>query len=96
MKALEKDRNPSLRDGLVLRADIERHLDNLPVEAGPPGAAYRLRKFAYRNREAVAAAAVLVVVLTLGLLGTTRGSCARVPRRSATAASAPRCRTCSR
>jgi hypothetical protein len=45
---------------VLLVADLRRHLNHEPVEAGPPSASYRLRKFARRNRElatpAVAAA----------------------------------------
>src|SRR5262249_49715566 len=41
--------------------DIQRHLENQPVSAGRPGAAYRLRKLIRRRRVAFAAAAVLVL-----------------------------------
>ena len=37
-------------------ADIERYLADEPVEACPPGAGYRLRKFARKHRAALATA----------------------------------------
>ena len=46
MKALEKDRNRRYESASAFAADIERYLANEPVEACPPSAAYRLRKFA--------------------------------------------------
>jgi eukaryotic-like serine/threonine-protein kinase len=62
---LEKDR--VRRDATVaeLAADVRRHLANEPGLASPPSAAYRLRKFAQRNRVAVTAATVLIAVLAL-------------------------------
>ena len=50
MKALEKDRNRRYETASGFAADIERHLHDEPVEAGPPSAAYRFRKFAKRNK----------------------------------------------
>ena len=41
--------------------------------AGPPTAAYRLRKFVRRNRVQVAAAALVLLALVLGVVGTTLG-----------------------
>src|SRR5262249_145090 len=42
-----------------------------PVEACPPSAAYRVRKFVRRNRLPVSAAALVVVALVGGIVGTT-------------------------
>jgi WD40 repeat protein len=67
MKALEKDcarRYPSASE---MAADIQRHLRDEPVTAGPAGALYRLRKFVRKNRAAVAAVAAIILLLTLGL-----------------------------
>ena len=52
MKALEKDRNRRYETASGFAADIERHLHDEPVEAGPPSAAYRLRKFVRREQGA--------------------------------------------
>ena len=63
MKALEKDRNRRYETANGFAADIERYLNDEPVEACPPSAAYRFRKFAggtkRRWRSAVTALPVL-------------------------------------
>lgn len=73
MKALEKDRTRRYDTAAAFAEDVVRHLEDRPVEAGPPGAMYRLRKFTHRNRRAVTAALVLVAALGLGFAGTTAG-----------------------
>ncbi len=50
MKALEKDRTRRYEMASALAADVQRHLNDEPVTACPPSAAYRLRKFARRNK----------------------------------------------
>ena len=50
MKALEKDRNRRYETANSIAADIERYLHDEPVQACPPGAGYRIRKFVSRNR----------------------------------------------
>jgi len=67
MKALEKDRTRRYETPTGLAQDIQRHLSEEPVIAGPPSAAYRLRKFVRRNRLAVTAGALVVASLVLGL-----------------------------
>jgi formylglycine-generating enzyme required for sulfatase activity/tRNA A-37 threonylcarbamoyl transferase component Bud32 len=59
MKALDKDRNRRYATARDLARDIARHLRNEPVEAGPPGAAYRLRKWVRRHRVGVLAGSVV-------------------------------------
>ena len=71
MKALEKDRNRRYETASGLAADIERYLHDEPVQAGPPSAAYRFRKFARRNKAALTTAALVAAALFLGLVGTT-------------------------
>ena len=56
MKCLEKDRTRRYDTANALAMEIERHLNNEPVLAGPPSGAYRLRKFVRRNRVLVGAA----------------------------------------
>ena len=73
MKCLEKDRSRRYETASGLATDIQRHLNDEPVSAGPPGARYRLRKFIKRNRTGVIAAAVVASVLILGIAGTTGG-----------------------
>jgi eukaryotic-like serine/threonine-protein kinase len=73
MRCLEKDRTRRYETASALAADIERHLRDEPVSAGPPSAAYRLQKFVKRNRAGVLAAGLVAVVLVLGVVGTTWG-----------------------
>ena len=63
MKALEKDRNRRYESASSLANDIQRYLNDEPVQACPPSAAYRFRKFARRNGKALAAAAFGVLSL---------------------------------
>ena len=55
MKALEKDRNRRYETANALAADVQRYLADEPVQACPPSAGYRLRKFVRRNRGPMAA-----------------------------------------
>ena len=52
MKALEKDRNRRYETASGLAADVQRYLNDEPVEACPPSAWYRFRKFARRHKRA--------------------------------------------
>ncbi len=73
MKALAKERERRYASAVGLADDLERHLNHEAVSAGPPTAAYRLRKFVRRNRTQVTAAALVLVALVLGVVGTTLG-----------------------
>jgi serine/threonine protein kinase len=73
MKALEKDRNRRYEAASGLARDIERYLANEPVDACPPSAGYRLKKFIRRNRGAVLAASCMALLLVGGIIGTTWG-----------------------
>jgi len=70
MKCLEKDRTRRYDTASGLAADVQRFLRDEPVLAGPPTAAYRLRKFLRRRRRWVVAACVFVLAVTLGMAGT--------------------------
>jgi serine/threonine protein kinase/Tfp pilus assembly protein PilF len=63
MKALEKDRNRRYESASALAADVQRYLNDEPVQAGPASAWYRLRKFARRNKAALAMAACAFLAL---------------------------------
>jgi serine/threonine protein kinase len=65
MKALEKNRNRRYESASALAADVQRYLADEPVQAGPPSSWYKFRKFARRNKAALATAAVLAVALLL-------------------------------
>ena len=65
MKALEKDRTRRYATANGLGEDVRRYLADEPVQAGPPSAAYRIRKFARRNRVWVGAATMVAAVLVI-------------------------------
>jgi serine/threonine protein kinase len=67
MKALEKDRTRRYETANGLARDIQRHLSDEPVEACPPSATYRLRKFAKKHRTALATATALALLLVGGI-----------------------------
>ncbi len=63
MKALDKDRNRRYETSSAFAADVQRYLSDEAVQACPPSASYRFRKFARRNKRALATAALLGVML---------------------------------
>jgi len=63
MKTLEKDRTRRYETASELATDIERHLADELVSAGPPSAGYRLRKFIRRNRVAVMTGLLIAATL---------------------------------
>ncbi|HZL87205.1 MAG TPA: tetratricopeptide repeat protein [Pirellulaceae bacterium] len=73
MKCLEKDRNRRYETANGFVRDLQRYLADEPVQACPPSAAYRLRKFARRNRGPVLGAALVLLALVGGIIGTTWG-----------------------
>src|SRR3989454_2770227 len=52
MKTLEKDRGRRYETANGLARDIERYLHDDPVQACPPSALYRIRKFVRRHKAA--------------------------------------------
>ena len=71
MKALEKDRTRRYGSPAELATDIERHLQNQPVLAGPPSTIYQTCKFIRRHRTVVAAGGLILATLLIGIAGTT-------------------------
>ena len=67
MKALEKDRNRRYETANGFAIDIQRYLADEPVLACPPSAGYRFRKFARRNKAALAMASVLAGALLVAI-----------------------------
>jgi serine/threonine protein kinase len=68
MKALDKDRNRRYETANGFVADVQRYLNDEPVQACAPSAWYRFRKFARRNKHAVGAAVLLCgMLLVAGL-----------------------------
>ncbi len=73
MKCLDKDRTRRYDSASGLAKDVERYLADDTVEAGPPSASNRLRKFVRRNKGRVVAASLVMLVLVGGMIGTTFG-----------------------
>jgi serine/threonine protein kinase len=66
MKALEKDRGRRYETANGFARDIQRYLADEPVEACPPSTAYKLRKFARKNKTLLRTAAAFVLLLAAG------------------------------
>jgi tetratricopeptide (TPR) repeat protein len=67
MKCLEKDRNRRYETPNNLADDIERYLQDEPVQACPPSASYKFHKFARRNKTLLAAGGAIAAALFTGL-----------------------------
>src|SRR6185295_7058175 len=70
MKALEKDRNRRYETATAFAMDVQRYLADEPVQACPPSAAYRFKKFVRRNKGSVIGASLVFVALLAGVVGT--------------------------
>jgi serine/threonine protein kinase/tetratricopeptide (TPR) repeat protein len=73
MKALEKDRNRRYETANGFSMDVQRYLADEPVQACPPSASYRVKKFVRRNKATVVAASLVFLALTTGVVGATWG-----------------------
>jgi serine/threonine protein kinase/tetratricopeptide (TPR) repeat protein len=67
MKCLEKDRTRRYDTASGLALDLQRHLLNEPVLAGPPSNFYRLQKMVRRNKLVFAAGAAVLIAILAGL-----------------------------
>jgi WD40 repeat protein/serine/threonine protein kinase len=67
MKCLEKDRARRYETTNGLALDIQRHLNNEPVEARPPSSLYRFQKLAQRNKLALGTAAGIAGAIVFGV-----------------------------
>jgi serine/threonine protein kinase/Flp pilus assembly protein TadD len=68
MKTLEKDRNRRYETAKDFAADVQRYLNDEPVQACPPSRWYRFCKFARRNKRALVTAAAAALIAVLGLV----------------------------
>ena len=68
MMAMQPDRSLRYESASGLAADLRRHLRNEPVIARPPSTRYRVSKFVQRHRLGVAAAAIVWVGITTGVI----------------------------
>jgi probable HAF family extracellular repeat protein len=82
---LEKDRTRRYETANDFADDVNRYLNNQPVEAGPPSRLYHLRKFVRRNRSRIAAAGLFGVLGLTIAVGVVRWSLERAARRAETA-----------
>ncbi len=73
MKAMEKDRTRRFQSAGELADDVQRHLDDKPVLAGPPSVGYKLAKFIRRHRYSVTAGSLIAAALVAGLSLSTVG-----------------------
>jgi serine/threonine protein kinase len=73
MKCLEKEQARRYETANQLAQDLQRFLADEPVQAGPPSATYRMKKFLRRNRGPVIAAGLVFLALLAGIIGTSIG-----------------------
>ncbi|MEM9167348.1 MAG: WD40 repeat domain-containing protein [Planctomycetota bacterium] len=73
MKALDKDRGRRYATPADLAEDIGNHIAGEAVEAAPPSAAYRMKKFVRRHKGPTIATAAVATTLLIGLGGTAWG-----------------------
>jgi serine/threonine protein kinase/Flp pilus assembly protein TadD len=66
MRCLEKDRTRRYETANGLARDVERYLKDESVEACPPSAGYRFRKFARKHKKPLAVAAAFGGLLLVG------------------------------
>jgi WD40 repeat protein/predicted Ser/Thr protein kinase len=75
MKAMRKDRSRRYRSATELADDIRNYLTGTPLIAGPESTVYRARKFVRKHAGSVATAALLLVVIILGLVASILMGC---------------------
>src|SRR5205807_2552720 len=71
MKALDKDRNRRYETANAFAADVQRYLNDDAVQACPPSAWYRFRKFAHRNRLAFVTGTAVSLTVLAAIVGLT-------------------------
>ena len=75
MKAMRKDRTRRYRSASELADDIQNYLTGAPLIAGPESTVYRARKFMRKHAGSVATAALLLLVIILGLVASILMGC---------------------
>ncbi|MFC1761786.1 protein kinase [Planctomycetota bacterium] len=71
MKAMRKDRSRRYRSASELSDDIQNYLTGTPLIAGPESNVYRARKFVHKHAGSVTSAALVAVVIVIGLITST-------------------------
>src|SRR5205823_444284 len=67
--ALEKNRNRRYETANGMASDVQRYLDDEPVQACPPSTRYRFGKFARRHKFGLAAGLALGIAVLLAVAG---------------------------
>ena len=73
LKAMAREPERRYASASELGSDVQRFLEHQPVIAGPPDVSYRVAKFVARHRLGVAVTTVLLVMILIGIAGTTLG-----------------------
>ncbi len=68
LKAMRKDRARRYTTPGAIAEDIQRYLDDKPIEAAPESRAYLLKKFVRRYRGGIVAASAVAAALLLGVV----------------------------
>ncbi|MCH2162157.1 MAG: serine/threonine protein kinase [Phycisphaerales bacterium] len=68
LRCLELDRDKRYDSPAAIADDLRRHLENLPISAGPPSAVYQLSKFVRRNRALTIGGIAVLCSLVIGLV----------------------------
>jgi serine/threonine protein kinase/Flp pilus assembly protein TadD len=66
MKCLEKDRTRRYDSANAIELDLNRHLRNEPVAAGPPGFLYRVRKLVRRRKPQILTLFLIIGIVLFG------------------------------
>jgi len=66
LKALDKDRNRRYPTATAMAEDVERYLNDQPIDARPPSSWYRFRKFSRRNRVVLSTVSLVAGALIVG------------------------------
>ena len=92
LKALAMPSAQRYASAAAMAQDLRRHLDGKPIQAQPARVAYRLRKFALRNRAllAVSVAALAAILVTAGYALYRESRQVTVSAKALAVASAPR------
>ena len=67
--AIRKEANRRYSSVELFAADVNRYLNDRPVEAHKDSMSYRSKKFFARNKAAVISAAIIFIIINLGLAG---------------------------